>query len=162
MTNKRFVYSLFIALTSVWLGWTVLVDFFIVPTVFQKVSSFFEAGELGIATFSKLNNLELIVASMLVVITGHLALKKRTFPLFSMAVILWIIVMFYFIYLTPKIAHLTLIWRESEKLGLSGIGGISDIQQEHQFYHKLYIYIDSLKILILSCLLTYGTFKDTK
>jgi hypothetical protein len=40
-----------------------------------------------------------------------------------------------------------------------GIAGIKDIQQEHQFYHRIYVGLDSLKLLILSFILGISFFR---
>ena len=56
MTKK-----LILILVSIWWGWTAIIDFAVVPTVFAIVNDFFNAGELGIALFSKLNLLEVII-----------------------------------------------------------------------------------------------------
>jgi uncharacterized membrane protein (UPF0136 family) len=163
MSKKNIYYSSFLTLVSLWWGWTVLVDFFVVPTVFKTINDFFNAGELGIALFSRLNALELIVSTLLIVVTGlKLKQSKQVLPHFILAIIGFSIVMYYFAFLTPKIIALTDLWREAEKTGVTVIGNIPDIQQEHQFFHKLYIRIDSVKLIILTILLGLGIFKQDK
>ena len=163
MTNRNISYSGFLTLVSLWWGWTVLTDFFVVPTVFQTIHDFFNAGELGIALFSRLNFLELIVSSLLVIICGlKLRTSKQLLIFFIPVLVCWMIVMFYFSYLTPKLVTLTDLWKEAEKAGVTSLGNIPDVQQEHQFYHKLYIRIDSVKLIILTILLGMGVFKQDK
>lgn len=141
-------------LVSIWWGWTVIIDFAVVPTVFRVINDFFNAGELGIALFSKLNTFEVIVSSLLIVVSVfHLKKTGRGKIQLGLAVGAWIIVMFYFSYLTPKIIHLTDLWKEAETVQKLGIAGINDIQQEHNFYHRMYVGLDSLKLLMLSFLL---------
>lgn len=135
-------------LLSLWWGWTALIDFAVVPTVFRTIHDFFNAGELGIALFSRLNIFELIVSTILMGLFWRLA--KWRFALLAVA---WIIVLVYFFYLTPKITHLTALWKEAESLKQVGIAGIQDIQQEHQLYHRIYVGLDSLKLLILTFVL---------
>ncbi len=149
MTKK-----LILIFLSIWLGTTCLVDFAVVPTVFQVIENFFNAGELGVALFTKMNLLELILSSILVCLIS-LEFKKynKTIIHFFLAISASIIVVIYFSYLTPKIAELTLLWKKADSLGLIAIAGIQDIQQEHQFYHRTYVTLDSIKILILSTLL---------
>ena len=163
MTNKKFYYSSFLTLVSLWWGWTILVDFFVVPTVFKTINDFFNAGELGAALFSRLNSLELIVATLLVAVTG-LKLKdsKQLLPHFILATLGFGIVMFYFSFLTPKVVALTDLWKTADNMGTVGIGKIPDIQQEHQFYHQLYIRIDAAKLIILTILLGLGFLKQDK
>ncbi len=157
MTKK-----LTLILVSIWWGWTALIDFAVVPTVFNVVTDFFNAGELGIALFSKLNIFEVLVSSLLIVISIF-NLKKEgrgKIPLL-LACGAWIIVMFYFSYLTPKIIKLTGLWKEAEVVNKIGIAGINDIQQEHQFYHRMYVGLDSLKLLILSFMIGIFVFRLT-
>jgi uncharacterized membrane protein YozB (DUF420 family) len=141
-------------LISIWWGWTVIIDFAVVPTVFKIINDFFNAGELGIALFSKLNTLEIIFSSLLIVVSAiHLKNSGRGKIQLALAVAAWMIVMFYFSYLTPKIIHLSDLWKEAETVQKMGIAGINDIQQEHQFYHRMYVGLDSLKLLMLTILL---------
>lgn len=138
-------------LISIWWGWTVLTDFFVVPTVFKTINDFFNAGELGVALFGKLNSLEVIVGFILVILTIVSFKQKKTSKLILvLSSSCFLIVCTYFFYLTPKLAELTKLWQQAEAAGTQAIGGISDIQQEHQFYHQLYVKIDSIKLLLLS------------
>jgi hypothetical protein len=160
--KKKFIpYSIFILLLSFWLGWTLLVDFVVIRTVFSTISEFFEAGDLGIAVFSKLNNLEMIVSTLLLSLLSHQTLKnKKSLKLLVLGLLGWTIVMIYFTWLTPKLIQLTDLWKAADRMGAIGVSGIQDIQQEHQFYHKLYIRLDSLKIFVLSTLLGVGIWKN--
>lgn len=155
MTNK-----IVLVLVSIWLGWTALVDFVVVPTAFQIIDSFFNAGELGIALFSKLNLLEVILSSLLIVV---LALNYKKNGRGKIQLVLacgaWIIVMFYFAYLTSKITLLTDLWKKAEITNKMGIADIIDIQQEHKFYHRMYVGLDSLKLLILSFIMGISFFR---
>lgn len=161
MTRNLKAYSFFLILTSAWISWTILVDFFVIRTVFGIISNFFEAGDLGVAVFSKLNNLELIVGSALMTLTGHQTLKNRkSLKLFILSLLCWSVAMFYFTYLTPKLIGLTDLWKLADSKGIVSINGISDIQQEHQHFHRIYIGLDSFKLMALSCLLFLGVWKN--
>jgi hypothetical protein len=163
MSKRSILYSFFLIVVSLWLGWSVLVDIAIIPTVFKVVTEFFIAGELGMAVFYKLNNLELVAATSLVVICIFQMKKVRsTFPFLIMSLIGLSLVLFYFSYLTPKIMMLTDHWRQANLLGVESIAGIRDIQQEHQFYHRMYITLDSIKILLLSSMLALGIYQQEK
>lgn len=160
---SRTLYLTSLALVSMWLAWTILVDFFVVRTVFQTIDNFFQAGDLGIALFSKLNKLELITASALVGILFLLTREKKEFlPLFLMSVLSWFIIVFYFSYLTPKLVMLTDLWKKTDLMGITSVSGIPDVQQEHQFYHRLYISLDSVKLFLLAFMLGWGIFKSEK
>lgn len=163
MTKNRYVYSTFLICASLWWGWTFLVDMFVIRTVFATVSNFFEAGDLGIAVFSKLNNLEIIVSSFLVGLLSFQMMKNRkALPLMVMSIFCWIISMAYFVFLTPKLMTLTDLWKKADSAGTTAIAGISDIQQAHQFYHNLYIGLDSVKLLLLTVMIIYGMVKEEK
>lgn len=144
-----------------WWGWTLLVDAFIIPTVFGHIDEFFIAGELGIAVFSKLNNLEVIVSSFILALIALTFFRtKKPLLLLITSLLAWAIAMFYFIYLTPKIMELTALWKKAEVTGLFGIAGVPDIQAAHQFYHNLYIKLDVIKLIILSGLLGLTVWKQ--
>jgi hypothetical protein len=163
MTKKNYLYSFFVILSSLWWGWTLLVDMFIIRTVFAIIDNFFQAGDLGVAVFSKLNNLELIVGTFLVVILAFQVKRNRkAIPLLIIATITWTIAMSYFSFLTPKLVYLTELWKRTDLIGISSVSGIADVQQEHQFYHSLYIGLDSLKLLLLSVLIFFGVWKQEK
>lgn len=158
---KKFIPPFILVITSLWLGWTMLVDFFIIPTVFKHVDDFFQAGFLGIAVFSRLNSLEILAATSLVSLTS-LNVKKdiTTVVAFVASLILFTISILYFVYLTPKIITLTELWRKADLMGLIGLRGIADLQQEHQFYHRLYIGIDTVKLGLLLILMGFGVFRS--
>lgn len=140
-----------------------LIDFFVIPTVFRTLRNFFEAGDLGVIVFSKLNNLELILATVLVAMVAYLCSKnKKLLPLLLGTILLWIIAMTYFSFLSPKITELTELWKKADAMGSLAIAGYTDIQQEHQFYHKLYIAIDTVKLLLITALISLGIFKQEK
>jgi hypothetical protein len=156
----KYLSSLFLFLTSIWWAWTFLVDFFVIRTVFKIVDSFWTAGKLGMALFTQLNLLELIVSTVLVAVLAMATRKRReALPLFLAALITWIIVMTYFTYLTPKLIYLTELWQRADLMGLTSVKGIPDIQQEHQFFHNLYIGIDSAKFIILTIMLGFAMWR---
>ena len=161
MTFRRLIYAKFLVLTSLWWGWTVLVDIFIIPTVFRMIDIFFKAGDLGIAVFSKLNNLEVLVGSVLVALLAYQVTKnKKALPLLVMSILAWLIAMTYFTFLTPKLIEITELWKTADLMGLTAVGGHPDIQQAHQFYHKLYIGTDVFKLALLTTMLGYGIWKE--
>ncbi len=149
-----------LVLASIWWGWTALIDFAVVPTVFKIINDFFNAGELGIALFTRLNFLEVILSSCLIVaLVLNFKEQRRGKIQLALACSAWLIVMFYLAYLTPRITELTALWKEAEMVNKMGIAGINDIQQEHQFYHRVYVGLDSLKLLILSFIIGLNVFR---
>lgn len=161
MTKNRFLFSSFLVCVSLWWGWTFLVDMFVIRTVFATVDNFFLAGDLGIAVFSKLNNLEIIVSSALVgLLAFQLTKNKKVLPLLLLSIGGWLIAMTYFSFLTPKLISLTELWKKTDLMGITAVAGIPDIQQEHQFYHNLYIGIDVAKLILLSAMMFIGIYKE--
>jgi hypothetical protein len=164
MTKYRnFHYPLFLICTSLWWGWTVLVDMFVVRTIFSTIDDFFAAGDLGMSIFTQLNNLELVIGSvMIVVLVFESKSNNKILDFFILSLICWMMIIFYFSYLTPKLIELSTLWKQSHLLGISNAGSIKDIQQEHQFYHRLYMKLDSLKLFILTVLLFLSIWKQEK
>ncbi len=147
---NRFIFLI----TSLWLGTTLVIDFAIVPTVFHIIENFFNAGELGIALFRKFNLIECFFALTLLVCALKRGKGFRFFRIHILLVIsLAVIILTYVTYLTPKLTLLTDLWKQADAINAIGISGISDIQQEHQLYHRLYVSLDTLKILTLVSLL---------
>ena len=142
-------------LTSAWLAWTVLVDFFIAPTVFANVPDFFMAGRLAVAVFTKLNLLEFPLTSLLFVLTVlHVRRHKTHKLLILLSFALLGIAGLYLFSLTPKLTALTEAWEYAERMGTLGSGG-EDVQQLHQSYHRTYVTLDTIKLLLLLVKLTF-------
>lgn len=147
MNFRRLLYSALLILLSFWLGWTVLVDFVVVPGVFRNIDNFFEAGDLGIFLFTRLNYLEVVLsAAVLSVITFIFRKNARALPLLIAGCVVTVIALVYFSYLIPKIAELSGLWKLSEA---GKTIAIADIQQEHQYFHRVYVIMDTVKILTL-------------
>jgi hypothetical protein len=155
--KSEILHNLAIAILAIWLGLSIFTDFVVIRTVFEVINDFFKSGDLGIALFGTLNRFEIIFASFLFieVILNPDKSKLINFSILILVLSLVTISLFYFSYLTPKIATLTEIWKESEKLGVNSLRGITDIQAEHQFYHRLYIGLDFLKMMVLAVLLGF-------
>lgn len=137
-------------LTVTWAAWTVLVDFFLVPAIFQIIPDFFLAGEMGIEFFSRLNSLEFPLACILM---GLIIWKLREFPKLKWLVpvnfLLVGIAGIYLFSLTPKLTELTGAWAYADKMGTLGAQGHTDIQQQHQIYHRVYVITDTVKLALL-------------
>jgi hypothetical protein len=140
------------------MGWTVLVDFVVVPAVFRNIEKFFEAGDLGIYLFTELNYLEVVVASAVVMVMVFIFRRNRkALPLFISSLLVMAIAFTYFTWLIPKIDYLTHLWKLSET-GHTII--VSDIQLEHQFYHRVYVILDTVKVLILLFMMVSAVGKE--
>lgn len=136
-------------LTSIWMAWTVLVDFFVVPAVFQNIAQFFEAGNLGLVLFGRLNTLEFPLSCLLLICV---LFSARRFPALKWLVLCSLTLVgissLYMFSLTPKLSQLTATWEYAEKMGTLGTGG-EDVQQLHQTYHSLYVGLDTVKLILL-------------
>lgn len=158
MNIRRLLFSSLLILLSLWLGWTVLVDFIVVPGVFRNIHNFFEAGDLGLHLFQRLNSLEVVVATFVLAVVVFIFRKnRRALPLLIAGVLVFIISLVYFSWLIPKIHELTELWKLSEA---GKQIAIADIQQEHQYFHRIYVVLDTIKILILLFMLVSATGKE--
>lgn len=141
---------LLLILTVTWAAWTVLVDFFLVPAVFQTIPQFFLAGQMGIQVFSRLNQLEFPLAcSMLALLLWRLRMYPGLKWLTPVNIVLTGIAGIYLFSLTPKLTELTGAWEYADKMGTLSTQGHADIQQQHQTYHRVYVIIDTVKLALL-------------
>jgi predicted membrane channel-forming protein YqfA (hemolysin III family) len=158
MNSRRLLSSGLLILLTLWLGWTAIVDFVVVPAVFRNIANFFEAGDLGIYLFTKLNNLEVVIASVVIIVLVLIAKKnKKALPLLVGSVVVFGIALTYFTWLIPKISDLTEFWKLSDA-GKSV--AIADIQQVHQHYHRMYIVLDTVKMFLLLVMLIIAYVKE--
>lgn len=146
-TNKFFLLSTLI-IVGVWAGCTALIDFVIVRTVFTEIRDFFEAGRLGLSLFNQFNYLEFFLSLLILgfQIPFISQFKKNDYLNLLLVILLVSITFFYFFYLTPKLTQISYLWESHE---LSQTATQRDFQQEHQFFHTLYRFIDSLKLFLL-------------
>lgn len=147
MNSRRILYSTLLVLLSFWMGWTVLVDFVVAPGIFRNIENFFEAGNFAIYLFRILNYLEVVIASFVLGILTFIFRKNRkALFLFISGIVVTGIALTYFTWLIPKIDELTHLWKLSEA---GQTIAVADIQQKHQFFHRVYVIMDTVKILIL-------------
>lgn len=152
-----------IMVASMWLAATVIIDFFVVPAVFKMIDQFFLAGDLGLALFSKFNRIELFLGTTLVSLAAMQLRKDKTWlMIFIVSLFVWMLAMLYLFSLSPKIGELTELWKTADSFGITGIAGIADIQQEHHWYHRLYIILDGIKLLILAALITLVSWRESR
>ena len=162
MLNSKYHYPLFLAAISIWWGLTFFADLMIAPAIFQVVDNFFNAGELAMTLFSRLNSIEVILSSLVLTLLILIFRRKPSIFLLASGIVCWSFAIFYFAYLIPKIVSLTELWKQADKMGVIGIGDISDIQQEHQKFHKVYVGMDVVKLLLLSFMMIFGIVKQEK
>jgi hypothetical protein len=137
-------------LITAWLSTTLMIDFFIVPSIFRIIPDFFQAGELGAHVFSTYNRIELILISVIMSLVA-LSAKKNIYGrwLLLLGFLLFVITLTYNFYLTDRMKEIAAIWEYAEQTGQVGAPGLPDVQQTHQAYHRVYVVLDSIKIFLL-------------
>lgn len=143
---------LILCLSLIWLSLSSLVNFVVIPSVFSVVNDFFSAGNLGVTVFTKFNRFEFLFASALVVLTLF-DFKRTRNGLIAVLVSLLLLLISgsYLFYLTPKLSQLTTAWEYAQTMGTIG-SAESDLQSLHMMYHRTYIVMDTVKLLLLLAL----------
>ena len=137
-----------------WLVATIFIDFFAVMAVFKNVSNIFEAGTVGMYVFSSFNKFEIFFGVSLLTVSfmNPLSNKKIKQLMIILSLILLTIALYYNFFLSPKISELTI---QMHEIGL-GNEGYDLTENSHQIFHKRYVSLDSLKLLLLLILLGFG------
>ncbi|MBP9674993.1 MAG: DUF4149 domain-containing protein [Bacteriovoracaceae bacterium] len=133
--------------TGLWLGMTLMLDFFVLPTVFRTLTDVFVAGRIGMSIFTKFNIVELLFSCSLVCAAyfwgKNSDIKKNKF--LGAGLFLLALVAFFTFFLTPKISMLALQLSHAKNLTASSF---VTFQEELATYHKLYVRLDGLKIIL--------------
>jgi hypothetical protein len=146
-------------LASSWWMMTIVADLIVAPAIFRVVENFFNAGDLAMLLFSKITVVEMIVASLVLALSVMIHKSQKSTSLLIIFSICWVLTLFYVFYLIPKIVDVAEVWKKSDSLGLAGMGDIKDAQQEHQFFHRMFIVLDGLKLSLLSMALGLRIFR---
>lgn len=149
----KIIKNISLSIVSMWLGMTALVDFVAVPTLFRNISNLEEAGNVGMIIFSSFNKIELFFI-LLIIGLGLSALSEIKFKKIFISIwgLLLLVAGSYNFYLTPKIIE---VQKQMREIGMQG-AGFESIERVHNFYHSLYIQVDSVKLLLLLILLVAG------
>lgn len=148
---KNFV----IAFTSSWLSLSLFINFFVIRLIFSEIDQFFLAGKIGMMLFTKFNLIETILSTFILSLISLINLKQKcSKKILFLSLSLFSFALTYTFYLTPKLIELTELWQKADIMGVVGIRGIKDIQQEHQFFHRIYIILDTVKLITLFIFLT--------
>lgn len=142
---KKFCGILALPIILCWFLMTIFVDIIAVPTVFRNVSNVHEAGKVGMTVFTSLNRMELIFAFIFIgaVIHFHKKLKSNFLLVLSLVLLFWSFS--YNLYFTPKIIHYTQLIRSA----VPGDPMMIEYQNGHHFFHTLYRYLDTTKLIML-------------
>lgn len=152
---KKYAQFFLPAFLSSWILLTITVDFIAIPTIFRTLKDVNLGGAIGIELFPKVNFVEVILACGLIICLFYsLSIKTRLFDRFVMVMgfFLALLSIFYFTFLSPEIKTLTL--EMSNKMG--DFSALPSLSVQHQFYHKLYIKLEGLKLLILVIMLGWS------
>ncbi len=141
---------LILCLTMIWLSLSSVINFVIIPSVFSIVSDFFLAGNLGVTVFTKFNRFEFLFASTMVLLAlFDFKQQRKGLAVVLISLVLLLISGSYLFYLTPKLSQLTTAWEYAQTMGTIG-SAESDLQTMHMMYHRTYIVMDTVKLLLLS------------
>ena len=139
-----------------WLVSTALVDFFTIPTLFRSGIDFYQAGEIGMSLFKKFNYLEIFLGLGLSFgLWNTLAHKFSRVVL----VVLSMLPFLYAFYFTPSISARYVKMKEVEQTNPTLYQELFDA---HQFFHKLYVQIDGVKLILLVIIFALLLFKNKK
>lgn len=129
-----------------WLSTTLMVDFMVIPGAFRVLQDLAQSSRLGLFIFSSYNKVELLLSLAALVCAGALYKKGRAYALPIITSILLVITLSYLFILTPNIAHL-----REQRLAVqeSNPALAQELKKELMFYHRLYVGIDSGKMLLL-------------
>ena len=154
--KQAFLKVEFLALFT-WLFFTLFIDFFLVPTTFRTLGTPAIAGPLAIKFFAFFNILEFSIGMILVI--TEIVYKNRARYNYHVGIValLFIIAAAYLFYISPQIVKYGSLM-ESTSIDSNMLKSYID---NHQFFHKLYVKIDSVKLLLLMAL-ALVSFRNTK
>ena len=140
---KSILVELILPFILCWFFMSVLVDIVAIPTVFKNISNLQEAGKIGMTVFGRFNCFEIFFAIFIVL--GVLSFKEKSKLMICVSLILLLLSLFYTFYMTPMIAQTS--------IKIHSVA-VTDPQYEilgrqHYYYHSLYRYLDTAKLLVL-------------
>ena len=135
---------------AIWVGGSIMVDFAVVPTVFDQLSRR-DAGDVGIVLFAKINHLESVLGAASILLAfamGRSAWGTRTrhITATSLVVGMTVIAVIFLVLFTPAIGHR---WTElvSSGVDLQDPADRPPARAELRTLHTIYAGFDVLKIL---------------
>ena len=140
---KSLLVELVLPFLFCWFFMTVLVDIVTIPTVFRNIKSVEEAGNIGMIVFHRFNCFEIFFGFF--VLVGTLYSKEKSKLMIAIASLLFILSLIYTFYMTPMITHATIAIHQT----LPTDPSFSELQTKHAYYHTLYRYLDTGKLLVL-------------
>lgn len=142
---KKISIEMVLPILVAWFLMTVLVDIVTVPTVFRNSSNIVDAGKIGMTVFGRFNAFEVVFS--LLVLTGAIVnfkvLKNKKWLIFAAPLVFWACL--YKFYMTPMITHTTYEIHKTEVTDPRYV----ELQSQHAYYHNLYRYFDTSKLIYL-------------
>lgn len=152
----RLVFGLIVA----WFATSCLIDFVAVPTVFRTVSKLAEAGAVGMTIFSKYNVVEVVCGLIILIYSLKSVMLKgigrKVFALCS--VVVFGIALAYQFHVSPSIIKIN---NERAKYEMEE-EQYKELTITHNFYHKLYVRMDSVKVSLLLVMMIMAFLKLPK
>lgn len=142
---KRLINIFSLPIIFTWLIFTLFVDILAVPTVFRNVSSIVEAGKVGMTIFTAFNRLEFLFGLIFVTFALNVYKKERATFLLILSTVLLFWSISYNLYFTPKIIYFADMVHSLP----AGDPLIGVYKNQHMFYHNIYRYLDTAKIIYL-------------
>lgn len=142
--QKTFI-ELTLPIVVAWFLMTVLVDIVTIPTVFRNSSSIVDAGKIGMKVFGTFNTFEVIFGLIVTIgaIHNFKRNKNKKWLFFALPLLIW--ANLYKFCMTPMITNTTY---EIHKTEVSD-PRYAELQSQHAYYHNMYRYFDSTKLLVL-------------
>jgi len=149
--TKKYINTLLIIFTS-WLATTLIIDFMIIPGAFRLLQDIEKAGQLGLYIFSHYNKIELIMGVICLIASWKIFKYGRARLLPILAIMITLISLSYLFILTPQISML----REKHVELLHAHQVLSqEIKAQLMWYHRIYVGLDTFKILLLGCAMAF-------
>jgi hypothetical protein len=142
-TFKSILVELILPFILCWFFMSVLVDIVAIPTIFKNISNLEEGGRIGMTVFGRFNCFEIFFAVL--ILLGLLSYKEKSKLLIGLSVLLLVLSLFYTFFMTPMIANTSI---QIHQLA-SGNPQFEFLQKQHNYYHILYRYFDTGKLLVL-------------
>ena len=142
-TFKSILSELILPFILCWFFMSALIDIIAVPTVFKNISNLEEGGRIGMTIFGRFNYFEIFFA--IFILAGLLSHKIKSKFLISLSVFLLMLSLFYTFFMTPMIANTSIQIHKIMVLDPQ----YEVLQKQHNYYHHLYRYFDSAKLIIL-------------
>lgn len=148
---KNILAELILPFILSWFFMSILVDIVAIPTVFKNISNLQEAGKIGMTIFGRFNCFEIFFGVF--ILLGVVSLQKKSKLMISISVTLLILSIFYTFYMTPVISQTNLRIHQ-----LAVTDPLYEVlEKQHNYYHQLYRYFDTAKLLVLLLFATLVT-----